>query len=601
MRKLTVCGRSIAEYTIVIKPIPAPAEKTAAEFLQKVIETSCGVKLPISATAEYGICIGTLEVCSDVKWDGFRMTTDEKNVYLDGNIPRGTLYAAYDFAEKYLGYRHFAADCEVIPTEGEAEVPCDLDFVDNPTFEERRCDWSEFEKHVVFMNHSRLNTQPISRFKTTLGEELGGAVLSPWDCHSFGRLVPGDVYFKEHPEYYALVDGERIPANNGGGPGQLCLTNPDVLRIVTEKVLKELREHPNQPFVEVSHCDNHNYCRCEKCAAVDEEEGSHSGTMIRFVNAVAEAVEKEFPHALVRTFAYEYTRVPPKKTKARHNVLVRYCTYDACFRHAIDDPNCALNRETTYQEMKGWGDKCDHMSIWDYVTNWDCFIAPFPNLVSLRENVRFFDECHAIHVFEEDNSTKRQGGVFFDLKAYLIGKLLWNAYMSEEEYKRHINEFLAAYFGKGWTYIRRYMDIEYEVTANRCFTCKQSVDIAFIHVVTDPPIPNYKQMMRRNYMAQPFQPMYPDHPLVGLVARMDEVNDLFDRAYALAETEEERTHIERSRLAITYLDLFCSDKNENAMTIEERAAYMARVEKFYEDKEKFDFSYNNWTEGWRKR
>ncbi len=592
MKKLTICGTNVAEYAIVLKSIPAPAEKTAAEFLQKVIETSCGEKLPITTTAENGIYIGTREASPDIKWDGFRMSTDDKNLYLDGNIPRGTLYAAYDFAEKYLGYRHFVADCEVIPTDGEADVPCRLNVIDNPTFEERRCDWCEFEEHIDFMNHSRLNTQPISGFGTSLGEELGGAVLSPWDCHSFGKLLPGDVYFKEHPEYYALVDGQRIPANNGGGPGQLCLTNPDVLRIVTENVLKQLRENPDLPFVEVSHCDNHNYCQCEKCAAVDEEEGSHSGTMIRFVNAVAEAVEKEFPHALVRTFAYEYTRVPPKKTRARHNVLVRYCTYDACFRHAIDDPNCELNRETTYAEMKGWGEMCDHMSIWDYVTNWNCYFAPFPNLESLRKNARFFDECHAIHVFEEDNSRYRQGGVFFDLKAYLIGKVLWNAYISEKEYERHINEFLEGYYGKGWREMRRYMDLEYEVTKDRCFICKEEIDICFIHYMSEPQVKGLKGWLRGNFEPTAFIPMLPNHPLVGLVERMDEAQACFDRALAMAETDAERTRIERSRMAVDYVDLFCSDNDEFKMSAEEKAVYKARIDRFKQDKKKYDLRYN---------
>ena len=56
---------------------------TAAEFLQRVIEVSCGVKLPIANSAEYGIFVGTREADSRIKWDGFCMTTDDKNVYLD--------------------------------------------------------------------------------------------------------------------------------------------------------------------------------------------------------------------------------------------------------------------------------------------------------------------------------------------------------------------------------------------------------------------------------------------------------------------------------------------------------------------------------------
>ncbi len=595
MRKLTICGRDIADYTIVIPSAPHPAEQTAADFLKRVVETACGVTLPMASDAgECGIYIGTRDASPEVKWDGFRVTTDERNVYLDGNIPRGTVYAVFDFAEKHLGYRRFANDCEIIPAEGEGTVPAGLDVVDNPTFVVRRYDFYEVENHPEFAAHCRINTAPIHLNKV-IGEELGGMANAPFDAHSFGRLLPGAVYFDEHPEYYALVDGERIPCNNGAGPGQLCLTNPDVVRLVTEAVLNQLRENPTLLEVEVSHCDNGNYCRCEHCAAIDEEEGSQAGTMIRFVNAVAEAVEKEFPDVLISTFAYEHTRVPPKKTKARHNVIVRYCTYDACFRHPIDSPSCPINRTSTYAEMMGWQEKCEHMSIWDYVTNWDCFLAPFPNLRSLRENMRFYHKCHVRQVFAEDDPRTRQGGVFFDLKAYLIGKLMWNPYMSDEEYEGHINEFLAGFYGNAWREMRRYLDLEYEVTADRCFTCKESIDICFLHVVTNPPIPNYKMLMRRNYLPQPYQPMLPNHALTGLVERMDEVEACFDRAMALAEDDGVKERIERSRMGVTYVDLFCSGKNEFTMSAEEKALYMARVEQFYKDKERFRLLYNNHT------
>ena len=129
-----------------------------------------------------------------------------------------------------------------------------------------------------------------------------------------------------------------------------------------------------------------NYCRCEKCTAIDEEEESHAGTLIRFVNAVAEAVEKEFPDVLVRTFAYVYSTKPPKITKARHNVLIQYCTMDACFRHAIDDPNCPINSQRFGKELVEWNDKCSQVSVWDYVNNWKAYIPPLilpkPTIVS---------------------------------------------------------------------------------------------------------------------------------------------------------------------------------------------------------------------------
>ncbi len=586
MKKLTVCGRNIAEYTIVLTPIPDPAEVTAAEFLQRVIKTACGVELSVADRAEHGIYIGTRPACDEIKWDGFRMTTDDKNVYLDGNIPRGTLYATYDFAEKFIGYRRFAADCEVIPTDGEAEVPAGLDIIDNPAFEVRRCSNYDQLHDADFAAQSRLNS---CRF-VNMKENHGGTVFDFIDCHTFQKYCSAKEYGETHPEYFALVNGVR--ENQPGH--QLCLSNPDVFRIVKENVLAELRANPDTTLIDFSQEDGPLGCTCEHCAAIDKEEGSPAGSIIRFVNALAEEVEKEFPHVMIQTFAYEYSRVPPKKTKARENVIVRYCTYDACFRHAIDDPDCEINRENTYAEMKGWGEMSHHMSIWNYAANYSCYAAPFPNLRSLREDHRFFADCHALHVYNEviSPNTYRIAVDFDELQAYLMGKLLWNPYMTEEEYNGHRNEFLAAYYGKGWEHVLCYIDLLHDVTEHRCFTCKEEVDICFMHIVTYPTIPGFKPFYRRSYEAKPYQPVYPNHPLTGLGERMEEAVSCLDNAAALAENEQERDRIEKCRYFLDYIRLFCTPHNEFAMTAEEKAAYEAECDAYFKVKKKHHGYFN---------
>ncbi|MBE6599450.1 MAG: DUF4838 domain-containing protein, partial [Ruminococcaceae bacterium] len=559
---------------------------TAAEFLKNVIKTSCGTELPISdKKTAHSILIGTREPCGCVKHDGFRITTDENNVYLDGNIARGTLYAAFDFAEKYIGYRYFYDDCEVIPTEGESEVPSGLDIVDNPVFAARRTTCWQHRRSGELSAHSRLNDC------VPVGEAHGGVEPANGDCHSFARLCPSSEYFAEHPEYYALHDGKRVPCESGWGPGQLCLTNPDVLHIVTENVLKQLRENPEMKIVEVSQADNQKFCQCERCAAVDAEEGSQSGTMIRFVNAVAEAVEKEFPHVLVRTFAYQYTRKAPKITKARHNVLVRYCTIEACFRHALNDPDCSSNSAVFRTELEEWGRMAQQISVWDYITNWSCFAAPFPNLYTLRKNARFFAENNALHVLEESNGGY-SGGLTPEMKAYLMGKLLWNPYMSDEEYEGHITDFLSHFYGKGWREIRHVIDVEHETTEHRCIGCFDDVDVGVLHFMSVPEVEGIKRFIQEYFIPRPYQPTLSDHYLMGFIERLDEIKAGYDRALALCETEAERRHLEMSRFSVSYVDLFIKSRKKGSMTAEERKAYEEEVEQFYKDKERLGCRYN---------
>ena len=181
MRKLTICGRNIADYTIVLSQSPAPAEKTAAEFLENVIETACGVTLPVAEAAEYGIYLGTREADPRVKWDGFRISTDEKNLYLDGNIPRGTLLAAYNFAETYLGWRAISFDLEVLSTDGEVDVFSHTDRVDNPAFESRRHSFAGFSEYPAFASKAGLTSG--------LNETFGGSV-PVGGCHTMNSFCP---------------------------------------------------------------------------------------------------------------------------------------------------------------------------------------------------------------------------------------------------------------------------------------------------------------------------------------------------------------------------------------------------------------------------
>jgi hypothetical protein len=293
----------------------------------------------------------------------------------------------------------------------------------------------------------------------------------------------------------------------------------------------------------------------------------------------------------VQTFAYQYGRKAPKLTKVRDNVLIRYCTIEACFRHPITDPDCPLNKGVFADEIKAWGKICRQMSIWDYATNYSCFVTPFPNLIALRENIRYFADCHAIHLYEEDTSpgSNYAGSTYPELKAYLISKLLWNPYMSDEEYDRHMNEFLAAFYGPGWEEMKAYVAFEHEVTANIHLRCFESVDISEYH--PDKEDDDWHEACD-SFEPYAYQKPYPTSVLNCLAERVDEAEGYFDRACALAETEQQKANLRRSRMSLTYLRLFCTEHDKEKMSAEEQKAYEAEVEQYLADRKKYRFFHN---------
>jgi len=67
-----------------------------------------------------------------------------------------------------------------------------------------------------------------------------GDIEGYWSVHTFYPLMPPAEFFDTHPEYYSLIEGKRIHEH-----AQLCLTNPDVLEIIAERLLQKMRENPS--------------------------------------------------------------------------------------------------------------------------------------------------------------------------------------------------------------------------------------------------------------------------------------------------------------------------------------------------------------------
>ena len=71
--------------------------------------------------------------------------------------------------------------------------------------------------------------------------------------------------------------------------------------------------------------------------------------------------------------------------------------------------------------------------------------------------MRFFADHNVKGMFCQGNS-QGLSGEFGELRSYLLTKLMMYPYMTEEEYSKHMNEFLEAYYGAGWQNIREYID-----------------------------------------------------------------------------------------------------------------------------------------------
>lgn len=445
--------------TIVIAADASEQERVAAEELRHYLSYMLTAPYPMGAADVTGpiIAIGRaaarLQVLpkAELGEDGFHLKTVGDSIAIAGGV-RGVLYGVYELLER-LGCRFFTPRCEKIPLTQDIPLP-DLDEKQVPVLEYRYHNYIDFTGYPRFAVKSRING-PVP-----IPEKLGGHWSYIWFVHTFDRCVlDPEVWFDRHPEYFSLVNGKRIKERT-----QLCLTNPDVLAIAIDAVKKALRENPDKRLISVSQNDWYNQCTCPDCSAIDRREGSSAGSVIWFVNQVAEAIEAEFPEAVIDTLAYQYSRPAPLHIRPRKNVCVRLCSIEACFSHPLgccDDASRQVIRpdgikSDFMQDLQDWAKVCDRLYIWDYTTSFSHYPAPFPNWHVLKPNMQSFVRNHVKGVFEQACGALGGGADLNELRAYLIGKLLWNA---DCDYEGLMQEFLGHYYGAAAPFIHQYLQI----------------------------------------------------------------------------------------------------------------------------------------------
>lgn len=455
-------------YRITLDPHASESEIWAAGELQHWLKEITGAELPIrniiDSDSSPQIIIGynniikkRIGVVSPADSDeSFRYCSSGPDILIYGGKQRGTMYGVMAFLENELGCRWYTPAVSVIPQREEITFTS-FDHAETPGIRVRNNFYFEaFDP--VWCARNRMNGAMGSANDTLKAEEKWavprkqpGGVESYWAVHTFYPLMPPEEFYDKHPEYYSLINNKRIHEK-----AQLCLTNPDVLKIVTERIKKKIRQNPEYLIYDISQNDWDNPCQCDKCQAVVKREGSESGVVLWFVNQVAEAVEKEFPDKYIGTLAYKYTRKPCKTIRARKNVVVRLCSIECCFSHDIK--SCPRN-EPFLEDLKGWSAIAPNLYIWDYVVYFQHYLMPYPNIRVLQPNIRTFRDNNAIGIMEQAAYQSR-GGEFAELRSYVISRLLWNPDCDVEDV---IDDFIFGYYGRAGKYVRQYFDLLYSM------------------------------------------------------------------------------------------------------------------------------------------
>jgi len=500
-------------YRIVVSENPSGTEKYAAEQLVLYLKEISTADFPVVTDKEppqnNEIVVG-YNARADFLPDNFSKYPDgdesftvysqNGRIFIWGGKNRGTMYGAFSFLEQELGCRWYSSKVKLIPKRNSYHFT-HINDTQSPKIQFRTVDY--FDSYDArFSVPQKLNSQRFIR------SQQPGGFERYWFEHSFDTFVPVAEFFDTHPEYFSFRDGERVKKRT-----QLCLTNPEVRKILTERLKKFIRENPQYRVYNVAQNDNKNPCLCDACQAMVEKYQAESGLMLWFVNQVAEEIEKEFPDEYIGTFAYQYTRKPPVGIKPRDNVMVVLCSIECDFSHPFSHPH----NQKFVEDIENWSNITNNIFIWDYVVNYRHYLLPHPNFSVLAENIRFLKSYDVLGILEQANY-QCDGGEFAHLRAYVLAKLLWNP---DQKVRPLIEDFMNGYYGKSAPYILQYFDLVQGL-------------------VTQDSYITYATRLNNPIFTPEFLP---------------KANKFFEQALAAAENEKVLKRVELAQLSVLYMNL----------------------------------------------
>ena len=406
MEEITLFENGIALMPIVVSPTASSSVTSSANKLVDYLGQITGDTFQIvQGNGEKGIAVGTAtdfpHLCftklfnldQTAEREGFILQTHSAGLYIIGATDLAVQHAVWEFLYK-LGYRQFfpTETWEVVPKKDTIKVA--LDDYEVPSFSIRRgphqAPWSD----VGYWNRWQERNRMTAAFALNTG-------------HSYDRIYSENrSEFEAHPEYLALVNGERRKGSNI----KFCISNPALRELVVQWALRTFRNNPLLDSISLDPSDGGNWCECEACAVL----GIVSDRVVLLANEVAEAINEEFTDKYVGIYAYNEHSSPPN-IEVHPNVIASIAT------------NFIRGGFTFDELIDGWSGQKATIGIRDYhdVHTWNWAkprLARGGDVNYLSEKIPYFYEEGARFYISESSDSWGANGLGY----YLSARLLWD-------------------------------------------------------------------------------------------------------------------------------------------------------------------------------
>ncbi len=412
----------------IVSPSPgSPATEWAARELQRYVAQITGCKLPIvkRTRGKPAFVVGLRNEISPedrgllppaaTGYDGYAVAAslgDKKKdarIVIAGENGRGVIYGVYDALERF-GCRWFyptedTKDPEVVPRDNALSLDAGRWAVASP-MKYRICNGSEwfFEinsgpalKQLDWAMKNRYNAigwqgdthTPLNEQYASLGSNGLARALAERElllhgpAHSFNLFLRGEDYMKNHPEWFGLRDGKRVPQTFAGA--QFCWSNPNARKQFVDNVEAFARTASQISILCLVPFDGGQACECEEC----KKQGA-SNLLMLLMSEVIERLKISRPDLLVETVGgYGPVTDPPENAAIHPEQRVVWAHWGRGYTSGYDDPKYGRreNLEKWRKAARGGITICQYYTD-NFAEPW--VMAPFT--VAIEGDRKYFQQ-----------------------------------------------------------------------------------------------------------------------------------------------------------------------------------------------------------------
>ncbi len=369
---------------------------------------------------------------------------DERGAEIVGDRPGAVVHAVYALLEE-LGcvWLHAWEGGEIVPRVPQVALPAGERVVEPAMVHREFTNLMPIDAgyvhHIEWMAKNRFNRfmvfanieGSIERYLELLEPEVVlRGMQATMGHHSFRYFLPPGEHFAAHPEWYALLDGQRSP------DGQLCTSNPEVVERVAEAVCDFFAAHEHIEMIGLWPNDGFGWCECAECMALEPQAPSRfrpehlrrTDTCLRFVNAVAGHVAREHPDRRLSALAYVNYADAPIAVRPADNVAVCFAPFLRCLKHPVaPDVDCERMNAAYARELERWREVTSNdLYLFCYLMQIHTMSLPYPVAHMLGEQWRWLVEAGCDGYVCE--FVPEEWGTFGE-NAHLIGQLSWQPQM----------------------------------------------------------------------------------------------------------------------------------------------------------------------------